>query len=536
MQKLIVKLFAVLLSMVTMFTNPLAELWSWIEKPAPEPELPEFVAFQDWQYTRPDVQAYEELVDRCLEAADSSRDVEEVLELVRTLDAMFSSYVTNLKLANLRHDMDVTDKYWLEEYNFCTENSTVIEAGFDDVLYALADSPLKDALEEDELFGEGFFDDYMGESIWDDTFTALSQRENTLMTQYNDLIAQAGDMDPTSDRYYELYGDDITEIYIQLVDVRQDIAAYLGYDNYLEYAYAEVYYRDYTPAQAQELIDDIRRELPDLYWDMDYDVWDAEYENWTEEDTFAYVKEGAKAMGGVLWEAFRVMEQGGFYDISQNPLKYDSSYTAFMPDYQVPFILMNSQGTGADPMTFTHEFGHFCNNYASMGSEASIDVAEIFSQSLELLSLTYCKDTESLAKMQMASALSTFVIQAFFADFENKVYLLDKDALTVENVRQLYSKTAFRFSFGVDERTFITVPHFFVAPVYVISYVTSADAALQIFQLEQAQKGAGLQLYMDNLDTLEVEFLAFLESAGLESPFRRGRAAEIRETLAQYVQ
>ena len=69
--------------------------------------------------------------------------------------------------------------------------------------------------------------------------------------------------------------------------------------------------------------------------------------------------------------------------------------------------------------------------------------------------------------------------------------------------------------------------HFYTNPMYIISYVVSNDAAMQLYQLELEEAGAGLTRYEENLDTWEMYFLAFLEEAGLQSPF--DRVAEVRE-------
>ena len=86
-------------------------------------------------------------------------------------------------------------------------------------------------------------------------------------------------------------------------------------------------------------------------------------------------------------------------------------------------------------------------------------------------------------------------------------------------------------NFGWDSRSYVLINHFFIAPVYVISYVVSNDAAMQIYQAESKEKGAGLTLYENNLATQEPTFLAFMESAGLQDPFTAGRVAKLRETF-----
>ena len=84
-----------------------------------------------------------------------------------------------------------------------------------------------------------------------------------------------------------------------------------------------------------------------------------------------------------------------------------------------------------------------------------------------------------------------------------------------------------------DSRSYVRITHFFTSPMYVISYVVSNDAALQIYQLEQEEKGAGLKLYQSQLATTEGQFLAFVEATGLESPFVGGRLAETRKLLEE---
>ena len=69
--------------------------------------------------------------------------------------------------------------------------------------------------------------------------------------------------------------------------------------------------------------------------------------------------------------------------------------------------------------------------------------------------------------------------------------------------------------------------------MYIISYVVSNDAALQLYQMELEEKGSGLACLEANLDTQEYYFLSFLRSADLESPFARGRVESVRRTLEE---
>ena len=185
-------------------------------------------------------------------------------------------------------------------------------------------------------------------------------------------------------------------------------------------------------------------------------------------------------------------------------------------------------------MSFTHEFGHFCNDYAVGGSVVGIDVAEVFSQGLEYLSLSYCKDTKALTKMKMADSLCVFVEQAAYAKFELDVYMLEE--VTVENVQNAFAGAMNDFGmsqWGIGSRDYIQVPHFFVSSMYVISYVVSNDVAMQIYQAELAETGAGVELWENGLYSMEAGLLAFVEETGLKNPFEEGRVDEIRKTFEE---
>jgi hypothetical protein len=57
------------------------------------------------------------------------------------------------------------------------------------------------------------------------------------------------------------------------------------------------------------------------------------------------------------------------------------------------------------------------------------------------------------------------------------------------------------------------------------------EMALQMYQLEQANAGAGLTCLVENMTSRQPYFLAFVQEAGLKSPFAAGRILEVKETL-----
>ena len=492
------------------------------------------VHFDEMEYTRPDADAFVSAVEQCVADAQDADDAEELMDQIYAVYEEYYDFYTNYSLANIYYCKDLTDSAWEEEYNYCIDAATDVDAALDQLLYGLADCPLRDELESDDYFGQGFFDDYEGESLWDETFTDLMAQESDLIARYYALSAQGAELDPYSEEYFTACGYEMEELFVKLVALRQEIAAYAGYDSYQQFAYDMYYYRDYTPEQALILTDSVQKELVPVYENLSYDVWEVAYAECDEEDMLEYAESAATAMGGTVADAYAMMTENGLYDITYSENKYNASFETYLYSYYSPYVFVNPTGYGLDKLTLVHEFGHFCNDYASGGGIVSVDVAEIFSQAMEYLSLFYGDASKKLERYKLADSLCVFVEQSAYASFENKVYDLRGDQLTVENVRELFSAecTAFGFgAWGVDGRDYVRITHFFTNPLYIISYVVSNDAAMQIYQAEQAEEGRGLALYTENLDSMESWFLTFLEQAGLESPFEEGHTASLRETF-----
>ena len=492
------------------------------------------VDYEDMEYERPDMTAFQQSLDEACQIAMEAKNVEEIVDAIYGFYDHYDWFYTNYFLADIRYCADLTDIYWEREYNYCAEQAATADAGLDELYYTLADSPLREELEGEEYFGAGYFDYYEGESIYDDYFLDLLDQETDLINQYYDLSSQALEA-ADEEEYYDVYGQQMGQVLVELVVLRQEIARYAGYDSYVQFAYDWYYYRDYTPAQVMEYLAEIREELLPLYLAMDSEaVWDAGYKACSEKEAFAYVESCAENMGGLVKAAFDMMDRRGLYDIGYGENKYNSSFEVFLDSYYAPFVFMNAQEWGWDKLTFVHEFGHFANDYACVGSYAGTDVAEVFSQAMEYLSLVYADGGRDLTALKLADCLCTYVEQAAYAEFEQRLYGLRNP--TVEDVEALYARVCREYGFDsweFDSRGYVDVTHFYTNPLYIISYVVSNDVAFQIYQLELAEEGVGLALLQESLYSEESWLLTFADTYGLESPLAEGRVAKVRQTLEE---
>ena len=497
----------------------------------------DLVPFDSMEYQHPDLTAIRASLDTAISVAEApGSTTDAVVDAIYGFYDEYDWFYTCSALADIRYSIDLTDIYWEKEYSYCQDQTGAVDAMLEELYYALAASSHRDALEAD-YFGEGYFESYDGDNMWDEAFVSLLEAESELENRYYELSSQVLEYLPGSDEYYDAVAEDMAALLVELIALRQEIAGYWGYSNYVDFANDFYYYRDFTASDMADYLSQIREQLVPVYLQIREEDWEAAYRTSSETETFRYVRTAAKNMGGLVEEAFDTLEKGGLYDIGYSENKYTTSFEIYLTSYWEPFIFMNPSLSRYDWLTFAHEFGHFCNDYASYGSYAGTDVLEVFSQGMEYLTLPYGEKEEELTRLKMADSLSVYVEQSVYAAFEQQMYELTGDALSTESLYQLYDRIVRDYCFdsaGYDPREFVTIPHFYTNPMYVISYVVSNDAALQLYQLEKETPGAGLQCFEENLDTQESYFLSFLETAGLESPFAQGRLSRVRATFESF--
>ena len=488
--------------------------------------------FSRMEYIRPDVTALEQKLTAVEDLLPEAESADQIMRAFFDFYNAFLSFSTNYSLAYIHYCQDLTDIYWEEEYNYCLSHTTWLDASYNQLLYALADCSFAEELESENYFGPGFFDEFQGDSPWDDTLIALQEEESRLLSEYYALSAEEFD---GTESYYEGTGLKIAEIYVEMIALRQEIAEHTGYADYPSFSYDFHHYRDYTPQQAQTYMDRIQQTLVPLYQQVaSQDHTEYAWTESSEAQTLAYVERVAKKMGGNVEAAFNTMKQFDLYDIKASEKQYDASFELYLYAYQMPFVFVNSTGTNLDKLTLTHEFGHFCRDYLSYGAQQSLDVGEYFSQAMENLSLFYGTEGDAMRPLRLQQSLNVYVEQAAYASFEQQVYSLTGDDLTVENVDALFESTM--ASYGMDiwdihKRDYVQIPHLFISPLYIISYIVSNDAALQIYQQEEKRAGAGLETYLQTLQTSQIRLMGFVEETGLESPFAPKRLETVRQTF-----
>ncbi len=530
---------------------------------------PDGVMFSDMRYARPDTEALAAdvaAVEDALEGGAALKRVEELLD--RCMDD-YDDFSTMYSLANIYNCKDLRDEYYAAEYEWISTESANVSRLFDEMYYACAGSELGQALEED-YFWDGFCEEYAdpNDSYYNDVTVALMQRESELISRYREIVAEPTIMYEGRERsfheladelgsaddlasyykylavllsYYRKYNRPLAEVYIELMRVRTEMAEEMGFSSCEEMEYVFCFGRDYTPEDGAVFVGGVKADLVPIYlWSKDTGLsYGVDYSPLSSDELYADMKAVTDSIGRECSDAFAFMSQYGLYDIEPSIHKADTSFQTYLSNYDAPFIFLNPAGTTQDLLTFVHEFGHYTDAYANFDANETIDVAEIFSQGLEFLSLSHMGgvlsggEIDTLRRGKMIDALDTYIQQAAFADFESKAHALGPDELTADKLNALALQAAKDFGFcdeGFEEYYmyfWMDITHFFEYPFYVISYPVSLDVAMQIYELELQEPGRGMAKYFEILPRDWESFMETVTNGGLRSPFAEGATSSI---------
>jgi len=516
------------------------------------------VPFDEMEYLRPDMSAISADFDAVNDALDGG-DIDAVSD---ALDACYLDYYnfdTMYTIADIRSCQDVYDSYYADEVSWCGESFAAVQQKMEDMFYACAASDLAQELEEN-YFWEGFTDDYSdrSQSYYNDAAVELMQRESALVSEYRALAAEsAASLGETSGvgsymqtiQNYEKYNEDFARIYIELVRVRQELAAQFGMD-YEQMQYSFYFERDYTPEQAAQYVADIRSYMVPVYEEvMEASPYDDIYYDYLDEDELLGVLGSVtELMGGDVKAAFDFMTKYELCDVSLNSSKAAMSFQTYLSNYEAPFLFLDPYGDTEDILTLSHEFGHYVDAFVNYNASETIDMSECYSQAMEYLALGYYDEVlgedeaDNLRRMKLLDTLDLYVQQTSFAEFESTVYSMDPDQLSAEVLNDLSLQLARDYGYCDESRakyyamSWSDISHFFEYPFYVITYPVSNDIAMQIYELSQDGGTAGLDKYNELLSREYTGFLDNIEKAGFTSPFESGRVQRVADDMRLLMQ
>ena len=557
------------------------------EEPKSEIKVPEYKDylrgtenFDELIYSRPDISAALVLFDSvCTTISENSVTYPEQKKKLSEVKAVYDNVRSMNAIVTIYNYKDVTNEFWKAEYLYLTTNYPLFTQGIEKIFVSAANSPYKTSFEKD-FFGN--LDAYVNGGIYTDEAVALMKAEAELEAEYSSIstanvVISYADTTDTYDAILESYKNKFgenspeyikvktlcdelfkeavakieAELLVELIKTRKQISNALGYESYDKFAY-ETLYHDYSPEEAEEFISSVTETVIPVYLNLSRELFSPyiyEYEKKVpsskvcRSDVLNTLYDVYTEFDPKLAEIYSYMLQHKLYDVENGSShRFNASFTTYIETNSSPFLFVTLDGSILDYSSMAHEFGHFADGYINNDSDSSLDLLEVSSQAMELLTLTKFKnkldeDTYNyFVYLKLDEILSTIIFQSFYASFEIEAYKLDYEDITIENLNAIVSSVAKEFGFSslCNSVEYVAIPHIFLYPFYVQSYATSAAAALEIYTLEIKNEGDGFDAYMSLLARDEESILSFEEAllaSKLSSPFENNALKKIINDL-----
>ncbi|MCD7754470.1 MAG: M3 family oligoendopeptidase, partial [Clostridiales bacterium] len=276
------------------------------------------------------------------------------------------------------------------------------------------------------------------------------------------------------------------------------------------------------------------------------------------EDILAQGKKFYDELSPETSEFFNTMLDGELLDVLSTEGKAGGGYCTSIPDYEVPFIFANFNGTQGDVEVVTHEAGHAFAGYLNRKRVPmsygwpSMEACEVHSMSMEFFAWPWAegffgKDTRKFYYSHLASAL-TFIPYGTMVDhFQHIVY--EQPDLTpaqrhgvwkeLLGVYMPWMRLDGDIPFYAEGEGWQRQHHIYSSPFYYIDYCLAQTVSLQFWAMIQKDLPDAWQHYMAYaVQGGSATFTDLLKNAGLESPFEesclRGVCQAAREWLANF--
>ena len=503
-------------------------------------------------YTSDDFENLKALVAEMNTAAtEENLTNEELVALDEEIGNELVRLANSLSLYEIAYYADTTNDVAFERYNNCdnyyTEFWTLYEA-----LYA----PMAES-----CYREVFFEDMTDEEIADMVASAVT--DPALVELTNRKNEYENTFDNFTDR--ELMGDTFDALYKNYVDVSNEIAAMYGYENYLDFAYAEVFSRDFTPQNVLDYVNGLNEnmvsiaetafdEIVNIISNIGYyeyfacfDLLDAPF---METSSLALLDGFYRSLGDEIYGIYQSLMSDGYYYIASDENAMQTAFTStFMTDDgngTIPYLFFSQ--SYATVSTFVHEFGHYCNMYLADGRGGeSYEVMESQSQGAEWLFYAYLansgilneEEARRLAIYQLFKSAWYIVQGGLLGALDIAVYTETLPA-TPDFDSMMDGVISAAFPSGLPEFLFYDgeeeVYSYYRAcaignsQAYYISYSLSLISSIEIFVRASENYAAGAATYCELLG-YSSDYLATLTEIGLLSPFTIEAFTEIENAF-----
>ncbi len=554
--------------------------------------------FTDMPYTRPDPKSIQERFEVLLSEFQSAGSAATQSKVIKAINIVRDDLNTMAALARIRHTIDTRDPVYDAENAFFDRYSPVFEELNNRFYQALVTSPHRPGLEK--RFGALLFKladmtlQTFKPEIMDDLKT-----ENELATAYEKLLASARIMfdgevrnltglvpfmespdreirknaAEASSGFMAGNKKELDRLFDELVRTRHAIALKLGFGSFTELAYLRLARSDYGPRQVKQFRDQVhslivpqsvelrerqRKRLGlDKFYHYDIPIKFRTGNPKPKGDPDWIVANGRRMYHELSPETgsfIDLMIDNGLMDLVNKPGKAPGGYCSSLPNYKVPFIFSNFNGTSDDVYVLTHEAGHAFQRYQSRKiglpeyACPTADSAEIHSMSMEFITwpwmdLFFQEEADKYRYMHLTDALTFLPYGVLVDEFQHAIYAepemspeerhrvwrtLEKKYLPDKD----YAGNEYLENGGFWQRQI----HIYTYPFYYIDYALAQTCAFQLWKKFRTNR---LQAWRDYTTLCSAggsaSFLDLVRIAGLESPFADGCLSRVTGVIREWL-
>lgn len=556
--------------------------------------------FSQMVYERLDLEQVKTQLIELISAFEGAQNFEDAQKVFLEKEKLEKHVNTMMTLANIRHTIDTTDAFYDEEMKFCNEAEPILTQYLQKWNDAMLVSRFRPDFEK--AYGKLMF---LNAEIAKKTFSPEIipelQKENELKTAYEKLLASAqipfegntytlsqitpfkndGDDErrlaawKAEGQWYKEHQTELDELYDQLVHVRDTIGRKLGYDGYTELGYYRMQRNCYTKADiekfrtavvkylvpvANEIYKEQAKRLGKSY-PMSFADNALEFRSGnpkpfgTPDEILAQGKKFYDELSPETSEFFNMMLENELLDVLSTKGKAGGGYCTSIPDYEVPFIFANFNGTQHDVEVVTHEAGHafaaWMNRKRIPLSTVwpGLEACEVHSMSMEFFAWPWAEgffgeDTRKFYYSHLSGAL-TFIPYGTMVDhFQHVVY--EKPDMTPKErhgvwkellgIYMPWMKLDGEIPFYSEGEGWQRQHHIYSRPFYYIDYCLAQTVALQFWEkLQKDQKDAWEHYMAYTKQGGSCVFTELLSNAGMESPFEETCLRGVCETAKQWL-
>lgn len=557
--------------------------------------------FSEMKYVRPDVAAVKARLADLTEQLKSAESYAQAKAVFLEKEAEVKYLDTMTTLCSIRHTIDTRDEFYDSEETFWNATMPELEEYSQAWTRAMLDSPFRKdfAAEYGDLM---FVNAEIALKTFDPSIIPELQQEAELTQQYQKLIASAqipfeGDVytlaqmgrfttDPDDDRrlaawkangkWYKENQAELDRIYDELTHLRDAMGRKLGYDGYTQLGYYCMGRNCYTKEDVEKfraavvkylvpVADSIYRQQAQRLgkaYPMSYADNALEFRSGnprpqgTAEDVLAQGKKFYDELSPETSEFFRTMLDRELMDVLSTEGKASGGYCTSLPDYEVPFIFANFNGTQHDVEVVTHEAGHAFAAWMNRKrvpmdyTWPSMEACEVHSMSMEFFAEPWADgffgpDAKKFLYSHLSGAL-TFIPYGTLVDhFQHEVYAhpdmtpAERHATwkRLQGIYMPWMKLDGDIPFFADGEAWQRQSHIYGSPFYYIDYCLAQTVSLQFWALIQADPKDAWQHYMAyTVQGGSRTFTELLKNAGLDSPFEETTLKGVCETARAWLE